>query len=160
MLPRDDRGLGMEPENRALAAAILAVVVVAAAGGAYFSLTPQSLPRTLPIPEGVTFTVNDSASWTAYFNVSATDVRLVGAWTAFQGYGHVGLVVVNGSVAKPGPFTLLCPRPPHWSQSNGSIDEPMGLGPHTLFWSTGRCSGAMEIEVRQTIRLVGPAFIP
>ncbi len=149
----------MKSENRALAVVVLTVVVVAAAGGAYFYLSPQSLPATLPIPEGMTFTVNDSASWTAYFNVSATDVRLVGAWTAFQGYGLVGLRVVNGSMAKPGPFLLRCPLLQHWAQSNGSIDEPVGPGPHTIFWTTGYCSGAMRIEVTQSIRLAGPALI-
>lgn len=150
----------MKPENRALLILVLAVVVVAAVGGAYFCVTPQGLPTMLPIPEGTTFSLNDTWSWVAYFNVTATGARLVGAWTAYLGAGDPGLIVVNGSVAAPGgPFFLHgCPRLRLWSTYNGTIDQPVDFGPHTLFWSGG-CSGASRIVVTETIRLTPFLFV-
>lgn len=147
----------MKPENRALLVLVLVAVVVTAAVGAYLLVSPREIPVSLPVPSGTAFSSTDSVSWIVYFNVSTPDVKIAGAWTAYQGIGFVGLVVVNGSVAKPSGLYFNCPLLQRWSQSNGSIEVPVDPGPHTLYWSAGLCSSASKIVVTEAIRLVGPA---
>jgi hypothetical protein len=144
--------MGMQPENRALAVVVLAIVVVAAVGGAYFLAVAPVPPVSLPIPAGTTFSLNDTLYWAVYFNVSTPDSRLVGAWTAFKGAGDLRLVVANGSVAPPGPYFGHCNPISFWSVSNGTIDLPVAVGPHTLIWDTF-CAGASRIVVTEEIQL-------
>ncbi len=132
---------------------IVAVIVVVGIGAAYFLLTPTRLPTTLPIPQGTTFSMNDTWHWAAYFNVTTSGSRLVGGWTAYDGFGEEVLWVMNGSVAPPGgPVLIHCPLEQRWSVYNGTINRPVGVGPHTLLWAYG-CAMASRIVVMETIRL-------
>lgn len=142
----------MKPENKALAVILMVVTVVVAAGGVYFLAVPPALPISLAIPVGTTFSPNATLAWVVYFNVSTTGVRLVGAWTAFNGIGYPALVVVNGTVTPPSGL-YSCPLSRIWTQFNGSIDTPVAVGPHTLYWNT-ICSYASSIVVTETVRLV------
>jgi len=147
----------MKPEDRALLIVLVAVVVAAAGGAAYFLLAAGSVPQSLPIPAGTTFTANESEQWVAHFTVGAAGGRLVGGWTAYDGSGGIYLVVVNGTVSKPWPPPpLMCPLILSWGEINGTIDLPVGPGPHTAYWSTGYCSAASRIVVTRTIQVLTP----
>ncbi len=77
----------------------------------------------------------------------------MGAWTAYDGSGFIGLVVVNGTVSKPPPYVLLCPLLHAWTQLNGTADQALSPGPYTLYWTAGICSSASRIVVTQTIQV-------
>ncbi len=151
----------MKPEDRALLIAVLAVVVVAAAGGAYLYIAPPGpLPTTLPIFEGTTFSLNDTYVWAVYFNVSTPGLRLVGAWTAYNGAGDEVLWLVNGTAAPPGGPVFLHGCPPtiyRWSTYSATMDQPVDVGPHTLLWAYG-CTFAARIVVTESIRLTPLPF--
>ena len=98
--------MSMRPENRALLVVLVGVLVVVAIAGATIFLT--ALPTSLPIPAGTTFTGNSVQTWLVHFNVSAMDVRLTGAWSAFDGFGAPALVVVSGSVGRPSDIGRIC----------------------------------------------------
>ncbi len=146
----------MKPEDKALLLIVLAVVVVATAGTAYVFVLAASSSPTLPVAAGTVFTANLTEHWAAHFTVGPSGGRLVGAWTAYQGAGLIGLIVVNGTVSKPWPPPVaFCPAMMAWAQQNGSIDRSLASGPYTIYWSTGYCSTAMRIEVTQTLQVVG-----
>ncbi len=85
-----------------------------------------------------------------------TGIRLVGAWTAFDGYGDPILEVVNGTVNPPPQGLYRCPLLFHWGQMNASMDTALGAGPHTLYWNN-ICASAVMIVVGETITVVPPA---
>ena len=144
----------MKRENRALLVLVLAAVVVVAAGGAFIWLANPPLPTTLPIPAGTTFSRNESVTWLAHFNVSGSGAHVVGSWEAFDGYGFVTFVVVNGTTDKPPPWLYrMCPALMSWPTQNGTVDESVGPGAHTAYWSAGFCAGASRIVVTSTIML-------
>ena len=149
------------PEDRALVVEFVAVVVIMGIGGAYVLLTPpQRLPTRLPIREGTTFSRNDTWSWAAYVDVRVPGSRLVGAWTAFDGAGVMTLVVANGSVPAPGgPSLNSCPRAVLWAESNGSIDERGGMGPHTVHWGGGCTGTASKVVVVEAVQLAPVPFM-
>ncbi len=146
----------MKPENRLLVTAAVGVLVVTAFVGGYLLLGPAALATSLPIPAGTTFTSNDTIRWTAHFSVGAGGSRLVGAWTAYNGAGYVGLIVANGTISKPPQPAVICPVLVAWQESNGSVDRALGPGSYTMYWSTGYCSFAARIVVTQAIQLLGP----
>ncbi len=136
----------MTTENRALSVAILAFVLVVA--GAY----AMSIPTPLLVPAGRAFSENEAQTWVLHFTVSGAGAHVVGAWTAFDGYGWIGLVVLNGTVEKPWPPPVLfCPLEYAWTRFNGTLDVPVTAGPHTMYWTTGYCSGASKIVVTEPI---------
>ncbi len=144
----------MKPEDRALIVIVLAVAIVVAPLTAYVLLVPQGHPTFLPIPAGTTFSLDQSANWTARITVGLAGGILIGAWTAFNGLGFVTLGVTTGSVSKSPPIAL-CPYviiP--WAQRNGTEDLPLSPGSYTLYWTTGSCSWARVIVVTQTIQLI------
>ncbi len=140
----------MKSENRALAVILVAVTVVVAVGGALIFLT--AFPTTLPIPAGTTFTGNVTQTWLVHFNVSAANARLVGAWTAYDGFGYPALAVVDGTVGRPPDYLYRCPALPRWTQTNGSLDLSVAPGPHTLYW--GGCFAASRVVITETVQLV------
>ena len=147
-------GIPMKPEDRALLIAVAAVVALAAGGGASILAFSRGLPESLPVPGGTVFSANATEHWAAHFTVGASGVRLVGAWTAFDGIGPIVLLVVNGTVSKPYPPPLLhCPLLFHWSVYNGTVDRALEAGTYTVYWNTGFCAYAAEIHVTQTIQL-------
>jgi hypothetical protein len=144
----------VQSENRALLTVALAIVVVTSVVGAYLLLTPSAPPDSLPVLAGTAFTANESLHWVAHFTVGAAGGALVGAWTAYDGSGFLGLDVVNGTVSKP-PDVFLCPLILiHWSERNGTVNVPVAPGPHTVYWTAGYCSSAQQIVVTQTIEVV------
>ncbi len=134
---------------------VVAVAVVVAFVGGYLLLLPAALATSLPVPAGTVFTSNDTGHWALHFTVGASGGRLVGAWTAYNGYGYVGLVVANGTVAKPPQLAVMCPLLYAWTQSNGSVDRVLAPGPYTIYWSAGFCASAQRIVVTQSIHLEG-----
>ncbi len=147
----------MKPEDRALLAAVIAVTVLATAGAAYFLVFAGNVPVTLPVPAGTAFSANVTEHWAAHFTVGSTGGSVVGAWTAYRGFGAIRLIVVNGTVSKPWPPPVYyCPLLYAWEQSNGTADTPLGPGSYTAYWSTGYCSSASEIVVTRTIQVVPP----
>lgn len=146
----------MKPENRLLVNAVVAVLVVTGFVGGYLLLAPGAIATALPIPAGTTFTSNDTMHWVVHFTVGAGGGRLVGAWTAYNGAGYIGLVVANGTVSKPPQLAVICPVPVAWEQSNGSVDRALAPGNYTIYWSTGFCSFAARIVVTRAIEVVGP----
>ncbi len=144
----------MKLENRALLLLVVTVVVVTGVGGAFVYLAPESLPTTLPIPTGTTFSTNDTWYWAAYFNVSEPGFRIVGAWTAYDAFGYPNLVVANGSVPPPGPGLFRCPPliTPNQPVYHGTIDRTVGVGAHTVYWSNV-CTIASKVVVTETVRL-------
>ena len=144
----------MKPEDRALLVVVLVIAGVVAPMGAYILLMPVGLPTSLPIPAGTAFTMSDSDNWTAHFSVGSNGGTLIGGWTAYDVLGYVGLVVVNGTVPKPPPLFILCPRLPFSAEQNGTADQVLAPGAHTVYWSTGSCSAASQIVVTRTIRVV------
>src|SRR6266566_5191348 len=95
----------MKAENRALAVAVLTFVLVVAAGRV--------------------FSESEAQTWVRHFTVSGAGAHVVGAWTAFDGYGWPGLVVLNGTVEKPWPPPVMfCPLEHSWTRFNGSIVVP------------------------------------
>ena len=144
----------VRPENLALLTMVLAVVVVSSVVGANLLVTPSTPPTSLPIHPGTLFSANASATWVAHFTTGAAGGTLVGAWTAYNGSGFLSLEVVYGTVSKP-PNVYLCPLIAifHWQERNGTVDIPVGPGPHTMFWTAGYCSSAQEIVVTETIDL-------
>lgn len=144
----------MKPENRALLTVVLAIVVVTSVIGAYLVLTPFAPPNSLPVLAGTAFTASDSMDWVAHVAVGPTGGTLVGAWTAYNGSGFLGLDVVNGTVPKP-PNVLLCPRIVlRWAERNGTVDVSLAPGPYTVYWTAGYCASAQQILVTQTIEVV------
>lgn len=140
----------MRPDNRAVLVVLVAVLVVVAIAGAAIFLT--ALPTSLPIPAGTTFTGNSVQTWLVHFNVSAMDVRLTGAWSAFDGFGAPALVIVAGTVGRPPDVAYRCPALGNWTQRDGSINESVDPGPHTLYWSG--CFAASRVVITDTVRLV------
>ncbi len=96
----------MRPDNRALAAILLAVVVLVAIGGAVVFLT--ALPSTLPISAG---TVVNQNAYTVTFAVSGGLGRLVGSWYA----NHGGIVWIYPSDSPPGLMLLPCIMNAPWN---------------------------------------------
>ena len=145
----------MKPENRALLTVVLAIVLVTSVIGAYLLLTPSAPPNSLPILAGTAFTANESVGWVAHFTVGAAGGTLVGAWTAYDGSGFLGLDVVNGTVSKS-PNVFLCPRIIvfRWAERNGTVDVSLVPGPYTVYWTAGYCASAQQIVVTQTIEVV------
>lgn len=144
----------MNRENRALLVLALATVVVVATGGTFIWLANPPLPTTLPIPAGTTFSRNESVTWVAHFNVSGSGAHVVGSWEAYDGFGFVTLIVVNGTTDKPPPwFNRLCPLLMSWPTQNGTVDESVGPGPYTLYWNAGYCAAASRVVVTSTITL-------
>jgi len=141
----------MKAENRALAVAVLTFVLVVAGAAAYV----LSVPTVLVVPAGRVFSESEAQTWARHFTVSGAGAHVVGAWTAFDGYGWPGLVVLNGTVEKPWPPPILfCPLEHSWTRFNGSIDVPVTTGPHTVYWTTGYCSDASKIVVTEPILIV------
>ncbi|HEX9341920.1 MAG TPA: hypothetical protein VF992_12245 [Thermoplasmata archaeon] len=94
----------MKAEDRALSVVVPVFVVVVA--GAY----ALSVHAALLVPAERVFSETEARTWVLHFTVSAAGAHVVGAWTAFDGYGWIGLVVLNGTVEKPWPPPLLfCP---------------------------------------------------
>ncbi len=144
----------MKPEDKALLLIVLAVVVVATAGTAYVFVFAGSLPQSLPVPAGTVFTGNNTQQWAVHFTVGPAGGSFMGGWTAYHGFGAIVLIVVNGTVSKPWPPPLrMCPQLFSWYEYNGSIDQTLSAGAYTVYWSTGYCSNANEIDVTQTIQL-------
>ncbi len=144
----------MKPENRALVNVVVAVAIVTGFGVGYLLLSPSVLATSLPVPAGTTFTANETEHWAAHVTVGFGGARLVGSWTAYDGMGFIGLVVVNGTIDKPWPPPVLfCPLLLAWQEQNGSIDQTLAPGPYTVYWSTGSCSSAQQIVVTQAIEL-------
>ncbi len=150
--------MSMKPENRAFVNVLVAVAVVVGFAGAYLLLSPTALAASLPVPAGTVFTSNDTVHWVAHFAVGPAGGRLVGAWTAYDGSGFVGLVVGNGTVAKPPPPgpVVECPLLLAWAETNGTVDRVLAPGPYTVYWGSGVCSYAASIDVTQTLQVVGP----
>lgn len=150
----------MKPEDRVLLIALVVVVVVAAGGAAYFLLLSGSLPQTLPVAAGTAFSSNESREWVVHFTVGATGGRLVGGWTAYNGFGLIRLDVANGTVSKDyGSLLRLCQplsawTQANWTQANGTVDTVLVPGAYTLYWTAGLCSSANEIVVTRAIRVV------
>ncbi len=144
----------MKPENRAVWATGLVVVVVIAVVGAFLLTTSATPPTTLPILAGTAFNANESLDWVAHFTVGPSGGTLTGAWTAYQGWGFVSLILVNGTVSKPPVNVYMCPLLHSWAESNGSIDRALLPGPYTVYWDQGFCAGASQIVVTQTIQVV------
>ncbi len=144
----------MKPENRLVVSAFVAVLVVTGFVGGYLLLAPGALANSLPIPAGTTFTSNDTMHWVLHFTVGPGGGHLVGAWTAYDGEGYVGLVVANGTVSKPPQLAVICPLPVAWQESNGSVDRALAPGAYTMYWSTGFCSSAARIVVTRAIQVV------
>ena len=142
----------MKPENRALLGLVVAVVVVTGAVGGYLLLSTP--PTGLPIPAGTVFSMNETEQWAVHFSVGPSGGRLTGAWTAYDGIGYVGLVVVNGTVNKPSPpVPLHCPLLQSWTEWNATISRTLHPGAFTVYWNTGFCAAAERIVVTQTIQL-------
>ncbi len=141
----------MKAENRALAVAVLAFVVVVTGAAAY----ALSVPASLLVPAGRVFYESEAQTWVLHFTVPGAGARVVGAWTAFDGYGWLGLAILNGTVEKPWPPPLLfCPLERSWPRFNATIDVPVAPGTHTIYWTTGYCSGASKIVVTEPILIV------
>ncbi len=148
----------MRPDSRAAPAILLVVVLVIAAGGVAFVLTakPSALPTALPIAAGTNFSLNDTRSWAAYFNVSAPGARLVGAWTAFDVRGPPALWVFNRTWLASGVHALGCLAPSYSTEYEGSIDVRISPGAYYLIWSY--CSFASDIVITRTVQVVpGPS---
>ncbi|HYT17085.1 MAG TPA: hypothetical protein VEO18_02420 [Thermoplasmata archaeon] len=147
----------MKSKTILLAIVLASVAIIIAAIGINFHSTRVVLPSSLPIPIGAQFSHNATLAWAVHFNVSGTRVRLVGAWTAYDGFGDPGLKVVNGTVNPPPPASYYCPALFHWGQFNGSVDTVLSAGPHTIYWNT-ICASAVMIVVGDTIDLVPSPF--
>ncbi len=144
----------MKPEDRALVLLIVGVVVVATAGLLYVVVLAGNVPTNLPIPAGTVFTANETQHWVAHFTVGPLGGRLTGAWTAYSGSGFITLVVVNGTVDKPWPPPpLMCPLLYSWTEQNGTVNDALGPGAYSVYWSTGYCSSVDRIVVTQPITL-------
>ncbi len=109
------------------------------------------------MPAGTVFTANETQQWAVHFTVGLSGGTLVGGWAAYHGDGVIVLLVVNGTVSKPWPPPLrMCPHLHSWYEYNGSVDLTLSAGAYTAYWSTGYCSYAQEIDVTQTLQVVGP----
>lgn len=145
----------MKAEDRALLFIVVALVAVAAGGAAYVFWIPGHPAELLPVPSGTVFSLNETEHWAAHFVVGPAGGRLLGSWTAYDGYGLITLVVVNGTVEKPWPPPVLfCPRLRNWAQYNGTVNVSLMAGSYTAYWSTGSCSSAAEIVVTQPIQVI------
>jgi len=150
----------VKSESRALLTAVVAtataIAVFVAAVGAYVLVSGRAPPTSLPVDAGTVFTANGMDTWAAHFTVGPTGGTLVGGWTAYDGIGWVDLVLMNGTVPKPAPPSgpINCPLLRSWSWSNGSVDRALTAGPYTVYWSTGVCSSARQIDVTQTIQVI------
>ncbi len=133
--------------NRRVAAVGLAVVLLVTVAAAYLVI----VAGTLPIPVGTVFVGSDVESWVVHFDVPASGARLIGAWTAYDGWGFPWLVVVNGTVDRPSNFLFRCPAGPSWSEYNASIRQWLDPGPHTLYW--GNCFRASRLAITVAVRL-------
>ncbi len=146
----------MRPENRAVLVILVAAAVAVTPVAAYLLLGSSPPEGFLPIFAGTVFTRAEAATWVAHFTVGPLGGRLVGAWTAYNGSGFFGFMVVNGTVSKP-PTGSLCPLVfSHWAERNGTEDMTLAPGPYTASWTTGVCSSAAEIDVTQTLQLLPP----
>ncbi len=137
----------MPAVSRSVAAIGLAVVLLVTVAAAYLVVSWG----TLPIPAGTRFVGSDVQTWTIHFDVPALGGHVIGAWSAYDGWGFPSLVVVNGTVDRPSDFLFRCPASQSWSETNGSIRQWVGPGPHTLFW--GNCLRASSIVITETVRL-------
>ncbi len=149
----------MRPQNRALAVILLAVLVVVATGGAlvFLAALPGALPTTLPIPTGTVFRGNATQTWVLHFNVSGTGLRIVGAWTAYDGHGFPALELRNGTVGRPPDYLFRCPPLQPWTEANESIDTTVNPGPYTMYW--GACFSASTIQITQAVQLTRSIFL-
>ncbi len=141
-----DEGLDMAGVNRRVAAIGLLAVLLVTVAGAYLFI----ISGTVPIPAGTRFVGSEVENWVLHVDVPAQGSRLVGAWTAYDGWGFPWLVVVNGTVEKPSGVLFRCPLSTSWSEKNGSINQWVDPGPHTLYW--GNCLRASSILVTDAIR--------
>ncbi len=142
-----DVGLDMAGVNRRVPAVGLVVVLLVTVVGAYLFI----ISDTLPIPAGTRFVGSEVENWLVHVDVPAQGSQLVGAWTAYDGWGFPLLAVVNGTVARPSNVLFRCPASTSWSEANGSINQWVGPGPHTLYW--GNCFRASSIVITDAIRL-------
>ncbi len=133
--------------NRRVAAIGLAVVLLVTVAAAYLVI----VSGTLPIAAGTRFVGSDVQTWTLHFDVPAYGSHLVGAWTGYDGWGFLWLVVVNGTVDRPSNVLFRCPAGHSWSEANGSINRWIDPGPHTLYW--GNCLWASSIVITDAVRL-------
>ncbi len=150
----------MKPQNRALAVILLAILVVVATGGAlvFLAALPGALPTSLPILTGTVFRGNATQTWVLHFNISGTGLRLVGAWTAYDGHGFPpALELRNGTVERPPDYLFRCPPLQPWAEANGSIDTAVSPGSHTMYW--GACSSASTIQITQAVQLTRSVFL-
>ncbi len=151
----EGRTVAVRPENSALLAAAVSFVVVTAAVGAFLLLSPSVPPESLPVAVGTEFTWNETDRWVAHFTTGPSGGTLVGAWAAYEGFGDVGPVVVNGTVPKPSPAPGIyhCPALFRWAEINGTVNRPLAPGAYSVYWNTV-CAYATQIVVTQTIQVV------
>ncbi len=136
---------------------VVVTVVLGSAVSAILLYPYAATWNTLPIPVGTELTWDQAVLWVAHFSVGSGGGTLVGAWTAFDGAGNLGPVVLNGTVAKPQPAPGLysCPMEFPWDQTNGTLDESLPPGAYTMYWNTF-CLHFSKIIVTQTFQLAGP----
>ncbi len=146
-MPREGHeGPDMPAVSRRVAAIGLAVVLLVTVAAAYLVI----VWGTLPIPAGTRFAGSEIENWVLHVDVPASGTHLIGAWTAYDGWGFPSLVVVNGTVDRPSNFMFRCPASTSWSEKSGSIAQWIDPGPHTLYW--GNCLWASSIVITEAIR--------
>ena len=147
--------IGLRTKSRAwvVPAACLVVILALALAGLYYAVTAPGPPGPLPLFVGTVFTRQTALDWLAYANVSSAGWTLEGAWTAFNASGTPFLVVVNGTLLyNPGRYVSCpIPRTRPWAEVRGSLDEPIGPGPHTLFWSP--CVRFSNLVITATLQI-------
>ncbi len=147
----------MEPERQAILGVVFAWLVAVAMIGTFVLLRPPPPPppaEALPVPVGSVFTANATETWVAHFTVGAAGAVLSGAWTAYNGYGQITLVIENATVSKPPPPVgpINCPNYVQWNEQAGYLNTFLPAGPYTVYWGTV-CAGAAQIVVTQAIQL-------
>ncbi len=153
----------MPQPRRAVVAAALAIAVSLPVGGAVLAYGSPSYPQLL-ILSGTVFPGDVLSTWSIHLTVGSSPMRLVGAWTAFDGKGWPMLYPEEGTVT--GPFQGLCPKcgslggevtplcgpPQPFTQYNGTIDWELRPGAYTLHWAV--CGSASQIRITDSVRTV------
>ncbi len=131
----------MRPESKGLAIAALGFVILLIAGPAGIYFGGASQPTTLPIWTGTEFNRSSPADWVAHFTVYGAGIRIVGAWTAFDGVGYPMLIVFDGTLTGNAGYRGFCPNLQRWPERNGTIEVAVDPGPHTIYWGPCPDSG-------------------
>ncbi len=146
----------MDRAHRLPVAVIMVTVVLGALVSVSMLYPYVTSWTTLPIPAGTVITADQAATWVAHFRVGPGGAVLIGAWTAFNGSGYAGLIVVNGTVSKPNPTGIYaCPLMFAFEEKNGTLDSRLQPGPYTIYWGT-ICSYAAEYVITQPVELANP----